>query len=100
MSAHQLRLLALGARTRRMLRHTGDPVERAIALVIIARSVADHAAASAADTRAGDVTELEGTERILTATLEHLHRMRTSSYHHADQPDTTAGGARTAAGSP
>jgi hypothetical protein len=82
-----------------MLRHTGDPVERALALVIIARSVADHAAASAANTRGGDTAELEGTERILTTTLEHLHRMRATAYHHADQPESTARGAQTAAGS-
>jgi hypothetical protein len=99
MSARQLQLLVLGARTRRMLRHTADPVERALALVIIARSVADHAAASAASSRASDTAELEGAERILTTTLEHLHRMRTTSHHLADQQRSTAGGAQTAAGS-
>lgn len=47
MTVHKLRLAALSARTRRMLRYTTDPVERALAMVIVTRAVADHAAGEA-----------------------------------------------------
>lgn len=85
----KLRPAALSARTRRMLKHTGDPVERALGLVIIARAVADHAAETAAigqRTRTGDdaVLELRGAERVLNAALQHLQDLRADAYtHHA-----------------
>lgn len=82
MTAHKLRLAALSARTRRLLRHTADPVERALALVIIARTVADHAAHAAVHTPSGDTTEVVGTERVLTEALEHLHAVRNNAYPH------------------
>lgn len=69
-----------------MLRHTDGPVERALALVIVTRAIADHAAHTAADRRNGDTAELASAERVLTAALQHLHDVRTASYHH----DTTA----------
>ncbi|WP_420367181.1 hypothetical protein [Curtobacterium sp. L1-20] len=81
MTGHKLRLAALSARTRKMLRHTAEPVERALAMVIVARAIADHAATTAAGTRDGDPAELASAERVLTAALEHLHRVRHGSYH-------------------
>jgi hypothetical protein len=81
MTAHKLRLAALGARTRRMLRHTDTPVERALALVVITRAIADHAHA-AAGARAGETTELAGAEKVLTAALQHLYAVRNYSYPH------------------
>lgn len=88
MTGQKLRLAALGARTRRMLRHSGSPVERALALVIVARVIADHAAGVTADSRSGDTVELAGAERVLTAALQHLHDVRTTSYHHGATPPT------------
>lgn len=65
-----------------MLRHTTNPVERALAMVIVARAIADHAAAAAAATRDGNTAELVSAEQVLTASLEHLHRVRADSYQH------------------
>jgi hypothetical protein len=81
MTAHKLRLAALAARTRRLLRHTGSPVERALALVIVARVIADHAADIAASKRGASTAELAGAERVLTAALEHLHAVRNDNHH-------------------
>lgn len=75
----QLQLTALGARTRRLLRRSPDPVERARALVLVARLVADHAAMVVATTHDGDATESRGAERVLVAALEHLRHVRTAS---------------------
>ncbi|WP_420367199.1 hypothetical protein [Curtobacterium sp. L1-20] len=84
MTGHKLRLAALGARTRRMLRHTDSPVERALALVIVARAIADHAAGTtAAHRRETSTVELAGAERVLSAALEHLHTVRTDTYRHS-----------------
>lgn len=86
MGTHKLRLAALAARTRRMLKHTDDPVERALALVVIARTVADHAATNAAvgpkrgTHGAADIREVRGTERILNAALQHLQDLRADTY--------------------
>lgn len=82
MTAHKLRLAALSARTRRMLRHTDTPVERALALVIITRAIADHAADQVAARTTGDTIELVGAEKVLTAALQHLHAVRNDSYPH------------------
>lgn len=82
MNAHKLRLAALIARTRRMLHHTDTPVERALAMVIVARGIADHAAGAAAASWDGNTVELVSAERVLDAALQHLHDVRTDSYHH------------------
>ncbi|MBT1608491.1 hypothetical protein NY542_00120 [Curtobacterium flaccumfaciens pv. betae] len=92
MGTHKLRLAALAARTRRMLKHTDNPVERALALVVIARTVADYAATKAAVGPkrtihgAAGIAEVRGTERILNAALQHLQDLRTDSYTNAE-PD-------------
>ncbi|MET3452299.1 hypothetical protein [Curtobacterium sp. 1544] len=86
MSDHKLRLALLDARTRRMVRHTSDPVERALALVVISRAVADNAAvAASARTNTGSLG-IRGTEQVLTAALEHLHAIR-RAVHHNRQTD-------------
>jgi hypothetical protein len=82
MSDHKLRLALLGARTRRILRHTSDPVERALALVVICRAVADHAAVAASVRTTTGSLEVRGTEQVLTAALEHLHAIRRAVHHH------------------
>jgi hypothetical protein len=94
MSNHRVRLALLNARTRRMLRHTSDPVERALALVVIARAAADHAAVEASQRHGGQTLEVTGCERILTAALQHLHDVRRASHHRR----TSAAGARAEGG--
>jgi hypothetical protein len=74
MTARKLRLAALAARTRRLLRDTSDPAERALALVIVARVFADHAAQTVAANADGTTAELSGTERVLSVALEHLNQ--------------------------
>jgi hypothetical protein len=74
-----------------MLEHTDDPVERALALVVIARTVADYAATNAAvgpkRTIHGvhGIAEVRGAERILNAALQHLQDLRTESYAGAER---------------
>lgn len=90
MGTHKVRLAALAARTRRMLKHTNDPVERALALVVVARTVADYAATTAAvgpkrTIRGIDgIAEVRGAERVLNTALQHLQDLRTTSYPHAE----------------
>jgi len=85
MTGQKLRLALLSARTRRMLRHTSDPVERALALVVISRAVADHAAVAASTRTSPDSLEVRGTEQVLTAALEHLHALRRAAHHNHQQ---------------
>jgi hypothetical protein len=94
MSDHKVRLALLNARTRRMLRHTSDPVERALALVVIARAAADHAAVEASLYRNSHTLEVTGCERVLTAALQHLHDVRRASqYRRTSAADTRSKGA-------
>lgn len=64
-----------------MLRHTSDPVERALALVVIARAAADHAAFEASPRQGSQALEVTGSEQVLTAALQHLHDVRRASHY-------------------
>jgi hypothetical protein len=95
MTAQKLRLAALAARSRRMLRHTSDPVERTLALVVISRAIADDAALAASDR--------SGSNSLRYRAQNGCSPRRSSTFRGCAEPATTnqrGALARTAKGAP
>lgn len=78
MVIRSLHLTMLRSIAQRRIRRSSDPVQRAFAVVVVARTIADVSAVEHAR-RGGPAVEFASAERVLDAAMEHLRQVRAAA---------------------
>lgn len=90
MALRSLHLALMRGIAQRRIRRSPDPVQRAFAIVVVARTIADMSAIDQAR-RGAPSAEFSSAERVLNAAIEHLRQVRAATTE-ASTPDRVSAG--------